>query len=73
MKDLAEVAETHAEYPFKVLNEEKFADKMVFELENYATQNEVEIGSTHLTECFENILEQIGESGEDFIESIDVE
>ncbi len=71
IKDLVEVSETHPERPFKILDEGKFSDKVVFLLENYASQNDVEKGSTHLTELFDTILEQASESGEDFIELLE--
>ena len=73
VKDLIKVSKTHPEYPFKVLDKNKFADKVVFMLENYANQNDVEKGSTHLEELFDTILEQVAESGEDFVKSIEVD
>lgn len=72
VSDLAFIAENHPEYPFKVLDMEAFSMQVVADLQNYATQNEVEKGCTHTEELFENILEQIGEGGHEFIEIIEL-
>lgn len=66
------VTENHPEYPMKVLDIELFGNEVVRQLENYATQNEVEKGCTHIQELFENILEQIGDGGHDFVETIEL-
>lgn len=73
IKDLAFLAENHPEYPFKVLDMEAFGKEVLEELKTYSTQNEVEKGSTHAEELFENILEQVGESGSDSVEIIELD
>jgi GTP cyclohydrolase III len=70
--DLAFIAENHPEYPFKVHDVNAFTDAVIKELESYSTQNEVEKGSTHLDECFEDILNQVAEGGHDFIELVEL-
>lgn len=72
VSDLAFVAENHPEYPFKVLDMEAFGTQVTKDLENYATQNEVEKGCTHTQELFEKILEQMGEGGHEFVEIIEL-
>lgn len=71
-KDLAFIAENHPEYPFKVLDVNAFGDEVVKELKSYSTQNEIEKGSTHIEECFEDILNQVAEGGHEFIEIIEL-
>lgn len=70
--DLAFLAENHPEYPFKVHDVNAFGDAVVREFETYANQNEVEKGSTHIEECFEDILNKVSEGGHDFIEIIEL-
>lgn len=71
-EDLAFIAVNHPEYPFKVHDVGLFGDAVVRELESYSTQNEVEKGSLHIEECFEDILNQVAEGGYDFIELIEL-
>ena len=71
-EDLAFIAENHPEAPFKVHDTDLFGEAVVQKLQNYSTQNEVEKGCTHLEDCFEDILNEVAESGYSFIEDIEL-